>query len=225
MLAKVIHITFNFLFPPACFGCKKRGTPLCEECLGPLLAPPARCFFCLDTRTDKNVCERCKTHYELDGIFWTLTYHQPLVKKLIASFKYGKKQYLAERLGQLLLRSLKKEMLDTTLVIPIPLHKKKERARGFNQAELLARAAGFHLENAILWRTRETPPQAQVLRRSRRREEVKGVLRVHDSKKVSGKNILLVDDVATTGATLSEAARTLKKAGAKKVYGLVLAHG
>ncbi|MBI2052928.1 MAG: ComF family protein [Candidatus Ryanbacteria bacterium] len=225
MLAKVIHITFDFLFPPACFGCKKRGTPICDECLGPLLAPPARCFFCLEAKTDKNICKRCLAHYGLDGIFWTLAYHDPLVKKLIASFKYGRKKYLAGRLGELLLRGLKKEQLDPLLVIPIPLHEKKEKVRGFNQAELLAREAGFDLQKFILKRVRDTPSQARILRRSERTEKIRGAFHVQDGKKVTGKNILLIDDVATTGSTLSEAARTLKKAGAGKVYGLVLAHG
>jgi len=125
------------------------------------------------------------------------------------------------------------------MVIPIPLHKRKLHERDFNQAELLAKEVAkqfsIPLENGILKRNQFTFPQAQIKDHKIRRENVKNIFEIErkfvkkckteNKNLLQEKTIILVDDVATTGATLSEAAKVLKQAGAKEVWGLVVAKG
>jgi ComF family protein len=110
------------------------------------------------------------------------------------------------------------------LLVPVPLYKAKQRQREFNQSELIARAAlkrlpkaKLHLAGAILSRGRDTRSQTG-LTRHQRRENMRGAFAVKDAGLVSGRDIILVDDVLTTGTTAAECARVLRRAGAKKVY-------
>jgi ComF family protein len=109
------------------------------------------------------------------------------------------------------------------LVVPVPLHSRKLRQRGFNQTELIARSAiklkasGFHLSENLLERCRETTSQIG-LSRHQRRENIRGAFRVVKPDELNGREVLVVDDVFTTGTTVSECARILRRAGASKVY-------
>jgi ComF family protein len=111
---------------------------------------------------------------------------------------------------------------DSVLVVTVPLHRSKRRERGFNQAELIARAAlknkglPYELDADVLERTRPTVSQIG-LTRSQRVENIRGAFRVRHLNQVVGRSIVLVDDVLTTGTTASECARVLRKAGAEKV--------
>lgn len=149
------------------------------------------------------------------------------VAEAIVRFKYQKRGDLARQLGQLLLRALpqlKSKKID--LVIPVPLHPSRLAERGFNQAALLARPLAVALDAPMLARgldrVRDTPRQA-TLDRILRLENVATAFVARDPKKVSAKNILLVDDVRTTGATLRACASALKDAGAARVYDITLA--
>jgi ComF family protein len=113
---------------------------------------------------------------------------------------------------------------DSILVVPVPLHRSKRRQRGFNQAELIARAAlkmdalpAAELVTDVLERTRPTVSQIG-LTRPQRVENIRGAFRVRHPSRVSGRDVILVDDVLTTGTTVSECARILRKAGAEKVW-------
>jgi len=118
----------------------------------------------------------------------------------------------------------------SVLVVPVPLFARKLRQRGFNQAELIARVAlkgiaakdKYALSADVLDRTRET--QSQIgLTRYQRREDLRGAFRVKDHAKISGREVLLVDDVFTTGTTASECARVLRRAGASRVWVAIVA--
>ena len=115
------------------------------------------------------------------------------------------------------------------LLVPIPLSKKRLHERGYNQAELLARALVKHsgekirIETNALFKVRETGRQAMIHERSRRLGNLAKAFHA-DSTHVRGKNIVLIDDITTTGATIVEARRALKKAGARKVLALTVAH-
>ena len=146
----------------------------------------------------------------------------------IHQLKYAGKSHLAKSLG-LLLTSFAKKWLDKTdgsLMMPVPLHPKRLRERDFNQSLLLARYAasllGAELDFLSLRRIRYTQPQTG-LKSDERRKNVRKAFRVVDRELVKGRTILLVDDVATTGNTLNECARTLKRSGAKKIFCLTLA--
>ena len=146
----------------------------------------------------------------------------------IHELKYGKKSHLAGSLGPLLASCAENWLgpSDGLLVMPVPLHPQRLRERGFNQSLLLARHVasriGADLDYLSLRRTRFTRPQTQ-LTSDERRKNVRRAFGVVGNASLKGRSVLLIDDVATTGSTLNECARALKKAGVKEVYCLVLA--
>jgi ComF family protein len=151
------------------------------------------------------------------------------LRELIHLLKYNQVRPAANVLGRMLAEAIE-DLLplfagSEVLVVPVPLHSKKLRQRGFNQAELIARAAlkvnslgvGFQLNAGLLERRRETKSQIG-LSRHQRRENIRGAFLVAKPHEVAGREILIVDDVFTTGTTVSECARILRRAGASKVY-------
>jgi ComF family protein len=151
------------------------------------------------------------------------------LRELIHLLKYGGVRPAANVLGRMLAEAI--AALDPDLpaesiaVIPVPLHRSKRRLRGFNQAELIARAAikinpsrdRFHLCVGVLERTRDTASQVS-LTNHQRRENLRGAFAVTHPEAIKGREALVVDDVYTTGATVSECARVLRRAGATKVW-------
>ncbi|MGQ9860085.1 MAG: ComF family protein [Thermodesulfobacteriota bacterium] len=142
--------------------------------------------------------------------------------------KYGPDASLARYMGVLLARYLGERLsrLGLHAVVPVPLHRLRLRERGFNQAanmgKAVAKSLGVELETDILLRVRATPAQVG-LSRSQRIDNVKGAFGVSSSNRARKRNLLLVDDVYTTGATLAEAARALLRAGAREVHVLTFA--
>ena len=218
----------DLFFPKKCLGCNKGGTYICDNCLDKVDL----------IQSDKN-----QKLSNLDRLIWAVPYSNPLVKALIKNFKYHYVKELAKPLAQLLIKSLGTfnfELLTLNfVVIPVPLHKRKLRERGFNQAELLAKEVVEHfslpLENNVLIRKKYTPQQARTRSPKIRQKALKNAFDINPefAKKcvaekknlLKNKTIILVDDVATTGTTLSEAAKVLKQAGAKEIWGLVIAKG
>ncbi len=151
------------------------------------------------------------------------------LRELIHLLKYNQVRPAANVLGRMLAEAIEdlQPLLagSEVLVVPVPLHTRKLRQRGFNQSELIARAAlklkpavpGFQLNAAVLERRRETKSQIG-LSRHQRRENIRGAFVVAKPDEVAGREILVVDDVFTTGTTVSECARVLRRAGASKVY-------
>lgn len=150
------------------------------------------------------------------------------MRALLHLFKYDRVAPLTRPLAQLLGLVLYQEpaLRQVDIIVPVPLYPARERLRGYNQALLLARqlARTFNLPlaAAALIRTRDTASQTGLTPRQRR-ENVRGAFKVPDSSRIKGKRILLIDDVATTGATLSACARALKRAGAASVQAATVA--
>ncbi|MBU4285114.1 ComF family protein [Patescibacteria group bacterium] len=207
----------DLFFPKKCLGCGKSDTYLCTDCFKQIQIIL--------------IVERPKDAY-LDRIISVTNYANSLIRELIKSFKYYYVQELSEPLSQLLIRVL--ENFDTSfkvfnfIIIPIPLHEHRLRYRGFNQAELLAKQIANHfnlpIETNILKRIVPTGPQANIKDINKRKNNIKDVFNIIPNS-VEGKNILLIDDVCTTGATLIEAARVLKLNGAREIWALVVAKG
>lgn len=173
-------------------------------------------------------CPSCKSKLKtpLSGIFIASRYDAGPTKEIIHHLKYSGFTELAELLGEILCEKLVNNSIPRNcVVVPVPLHQKKEFERGFNQAELMARYVSKKLDipgGIALMRLRNTRTQVGLNREERIKNCAEAFSCV-DPELILGKNILLVDDVTTTGTTLSECAKVLRNAGAKRVYGLVVA--
>ena len=219
----------DLLLPLHCLGCRREGDVLCARCIEGLsrLEPP----FC-DTCAQPNVngqCQWCLEHpVMIDGIRAPYLFEGPL-REAVHRLKYRGWRAAAPVLGGLLAGYLEhhKFPAQTTgqVLVPVPLHPRRLRSRGYNQSHLLAKEAGKLLEipvrQDLVRRAKDSPPQVEVRSPEQRRANVAGSFEAASG--VEGLSILLVDDVATTGTTLFACAAALKDAGAVSVWGLVLA--
>jgi ComF family protein len=173
------------------------------------------------------VCGQCdEGTYRYAGLVRVGPYIPPL-DRMIRQFKYHGGHFLASRLGQWQAASLAGQswLEDVDALAPVPLHWRRRLGRGFNQSQMLADEVGGQVDRpvvSVLDRPVSRPAQAS-LPKSKRFENVRGVFAVRKAKQVRGRSFCLIDDVCTTGATLSEAARTLLAAGARSVYACVVA--
>lgn len=232
---KIKKILLDLLLPKKCFGCRQPDTYLCRACFNKIeINPNNTCFFCGKITWQGKICIKCQKQTGLDRIIAATEYKNPLIRDLIKNFKYHYVRELTKPLTQFLIKSLAQcGILDfphKAIVLPVPLYKTRVRARGFNQAELLAKGIAKHLNLAfksnILKRIIPNQPQAKFRDDyEKRKKNIKGVFAINPEQPIEGKTIILVDDVATTGATLIEAAKILKKSSANEVWGLVVAKG
>lgn len=229
----------ELIFPRKCICCKKYNQPdyLCRGCLSGLTVRSApECIVCGAISKDGEPCRKCKDGIFLDKFFVASRYSDKNLVTIIKAFKYRFIKELANPLSELVAKYITK--LNRTkqiyvfeknpILIPVPLYFRRYNWRGFNQAELIAinLAHSFQLkvENNALIRRRDVSPQAD-LGYEERRANVKGAFYSTGKVSVKGKDIVLIDDICTTGSTLNECARALKRMGAGTVYGLVLAKG
>lgn len=214
----------RILLPSFCLNCRAE-TP--EE-------PVSLRWLCFDCHS------RLTPHWtkgspeaEIDGVYHVFNYQTDiLAKKLICALKYELVKELASALAVALQkesahlrRLIRANRID--FIVPLPLHWRRLRDRGFNQSRLIAeeaaRIGGIGVKDGLLTRKLGLRPQAKIKRRERRLANIKNAFRVADAAGAGGHTILLVDDVTTTGATLREAAHTLKAAGAARVFAFTLA--
>lgn len=215
---KLYGVFLDILFPIGCIGCGKEETSLCLSCVS-----------------------GCKLLSENPGgeTYSVFSYKDPLIRHSIWMLKYRNRPGIVENLGKILYEKMLEEYIDlrdfsnfdNPIIIPIPLSEKRFRERGYNQAEKIARVIKSHdneklftLETEILCRNRDTKRQAGIRDRRERLYNLTDCFSVRNKEKISGKNIILIDDVVTTGATLSEARAVLKKSGAKRVIAFTIAH-
>ncbi|MEK7649912.1 MAG: phosphoribosyltransferase family protein [Patescibacteria group bacterium] len=224
-MRNVIHTTMQILFPPRCGGCGAKGVWICDTCVADIRAYAQNCFFCEARAPKTHVCAQCAKRYALEAIVWPWRYSHEKTHKVIGDYKYKGLRGAAPALAKHLEQTITQLPQDDWHALPIPIHKSKERERGFNQSYLIARELGLPLINRALVRTVATPPQARSDSRKARFESIRDAFEIRRPQDIEGKAILLIDDVATTGATLSEAARLLKHRGARRISAAVLAHG
>jgi len=225
----------DLIFPKKCVACKKHGSYLCERCFVFLsFDAKSLCLLCNNPTFNNLTHPKCRRKYGIDGCFSALSYNKT-VQKLIFNFKY--KPYLTDLrtvLSDLFYESIiQNEQFQQQIrkgewtLVPIPLSSPKLRKRGYNQAEILAKELAkkfkFPVQD-LLVRTRETKTQVG-LTNLQRKLNIKDafLLKPHAVFVLKGKNVLLVDDVVTTGSTLLEASKVLKRGGVNKVFGLTLA--
>lgn len=227
LLAKVSVIerfgrsALDFVFPARCVSCGVNGTFLCDPCAATLdRALPPRCHRCWRPGVS-GTCAACQVAPPpFDGLRAAFVY-QGLARELVQALKYRGVTALAGRLASLCGAALDEWAFDSDVIVPVPLAGLRQRTRGYNQAELLARQVGKGLglpvSTRALVRKRRAPPQARSAGMEERYRNVAGAFQARPSA-LGGGSVLLIDDVTTTGATLADCARALREAGASRVW-------
>lgn len=206
----------GFIFPVRCVGCRAEGAALCRQCLAKI--PRA------DTPTE-------------DWIISVFSYRDPSIKKLLWQFKFEGRWSVIEDIGDALFDHLSEELAEAAIfenvrapiLVPIPITRKKLRERGYNQAAVIARELARKSDNAftvatLLRKTRTTKAQHDIKGRAKRLHNLVGAYEAVRPALVAGRDIVIVDDITTTHATLIEARRALRAAGAKSVRAFTIAH-
>lgn len=238
-MASIFKCVLELIFPASCVGCgsgMSAANPsgwICGKCLaGIRINSGIFCDVCGRRLAIGPAASRCPVHHwsKLRAVGAVGDYSDPVLKEMIIKYKYRFVRELAEPLATLaaayFANSMRPYIGEPAVLVPIPLAGRRQRWRGFNQASELAAltAAKINLPVAeALRRTRYEKPQAAISRRKHRFENVKDAFSVIRPEIVKNRHIILVDDVATSGATLEAAATSLRQAGAKAVWGLVIA--
>lgn len=223
----------DYLFPHRCPFCgraeEKEICVYCAEAIVQIVEP--RCKKCGKPvrKEEQEYCHDCSIHphyYEEGRSIWL---HKPPVNQSIYQFKYSGRRiygdYYAQQMEKIYGKTLKQWGID--MIVPVPLHRKKQRKRGYNQAWILAEKlgelTGIPSDNKGVLRVRQTVPQKQLSDRQRKKN-LKGAFGTAGDFK-PGRNVLVVDDIYTTGCTIDEVARVLLLAGAEKVFFLTISVG
>ena len=226
-VAKLGGIALNLFFPQWCIGCGKAGNFVCSSCHSslPRVMPPL-CPRCGRPQPSGILCSSCVSwQAEIDGIRSPFRFNG-LMRQTIYQLKYRNFRALAAPLAQLLNNCLITNPIPGKVPVPVPLHRKRLRERGYNQASLLAKELG-KLTNLLivddcLIRQQHSLPQARTSTVDERLSNVADAF-VCSNQSLRDKQVLLIDDVSTSGATLDACATVPKSAGATSVWGLVLA--
>jgi len=220
-------MALDFVFPQKCIGCGKGGVVLCSSCSAslPRLMPPL-CPLCGLPQSSGHLCPACTGwRASIDGIRSPFRFERN-VRRAVHQLKYRNIRILAEPLAWLMRDYLAGNTVPGDVLVPVPLHRKRLRERGYNQSALLAKnlgkLTGLPVEEGCLVRQRRSSPQARSANVDERRQNVSGAFICLDER-LQNKRVILIDDVATSGATLNACAEALKDSGASSVWGLTLA--
>lgn len=223
-LVQINRVVLGLLFPPKCITCNREGSFICSSCALTInrIKPPV-CPVCVLPLSGRNYCD-CRYWQSLDGLTSPFVF-RGVIREAILQMKYHNLRAVAPLLAGMMYNHLVTRTVKPDLLVAVPLHRKRLWNRGYNQSELLtrelSRLAGIAISRCLV-KTRDTGSQVKSGNTRARRRNVnrafgwKGAA-LHD------RNVLLVDDVATTGATLDACANTLKSAGARQVWALTLA--
>ena len=229
-ITRITQQCLDLLFPPRCAGCKKGGHVLCPACLEaiPPLQPPF-CQHCGAPFTAQGTCRTCQYHPPRMHGLRAVGIFEGALRSYIHKLKYEGKTRLAEPLGYVMAEAYKRYSFHVDALVPVPLHPERQRQRGYNQAELLAEVCASHINVPLysdaLRRHRAAPAQMGSTASQRYQNVADAFLctPAFTAGALSGRSILMLDDVCTTGATLEACAAPLYAAGAAAVWGLVLA--
>ena len=219
----------DLLFPPVCFGCNTRISAgmLCDQCIQSLEFLDDVCPRC-GAYEQETSCRNCQENdYHFDRARSVFRFNK-IIKSLIHDLKYNEMKKVASFLGEMSVNFLQKfqpfEQVD--LIVPIPLHRVKKRSRGYNQSQLLSleiagRMNWLHKPDLIK-RSRFTETQTK-LGKTEREKNVREAFVLNSKHRLAGSNILIIDDVFTTGSTVNSVSALLKQNGAAKIYVLTIA--
>jgi len=217
-IKSIVNWILDVLFPESCIGCHKKGLILCPNCILTI------------RRAERETSS---------GIIAAYDYRDPLIKRVIWNLKYYHYRHLGQKLGEMLYEALIEEVADMRIltkgqpiyIIPVPLSRTRRKMRGYNQAEIIARGfceygekGVFELQKNIIVKKVDTLPQARITNRTTRLRNIHNAFEITNPNLIKGKNIIIIDDVTTTGGTITEIIKLLKNSGAKKVIGFAVAH-
>lgn len=206
------------LFPLTCLSCKKKGSSICTQCASRL------------RRAERETSRNIIAAYD---------YRDPVIKKAIWSLKYHTRRHIGDTLGQLLYESTLEDLADMRslshgqplVIIPIPLSSARKKVRGYNQAEIIARSfcecaeqGACILDTRSIIKKKDTQPQAKITNRTTRLKNIHGAFSIVAPEKLIHKTVIVIDDVTTTGGTITEVLKLLKEIGVKKAVGFAVAH-
>jgi len=221
----------DLIFPKTCLGCRKEGRYLCDNCLAKVKLLKPACPYCEKASIDGFTHAKCKKKYGLDGLTSVWDY-EGVVKKAIMALKYKYSTEVGKELSDRFILSLKSPnsrflIPNSSVLVPIPIYWHRENVRGFNQSveigKLVAEELGLRFVPDLLIKIKSTIPQA-TLSVADRKQNLKDVFSLNPTYiQYTIPNILVFDDVFTTGSTLKEAAKVLKRARVEKVWGLTIA--
>jgi len=216
----------EFLFPCVCIGCGKFGDFICVECSRklPRLLPPV-CQRCGKPEPSAHLCTECwKKHKGIDGIRSVFIF-EGLIRTAIYELKYYNLRYICRILGKYMADYYRQNNLVGDYLVPVPLHAKRYKQRGYNQSELLAarlsELTGVPMLANALRRVVDNVPQARTASIDERLANVEGIFKC-ETDLVAGKEIIIIDDVCTSGATLEACSEALRRAGARRTFGFTL---
>ena len=224
LLKQAGKAALDFFLPLYCVGCRREGSGICRECLAGMTELQAYCHVCAQPG-EARLCRRCSgSPLPIDGIRAVYPF-EGVVRSAAHAFKYRNYRALAPELAGLLASRLQSARIPATLLVPVPMHPRRERSRGYNQASLLAyelgRLTGIPVAESVLERVVDSPPQVQRTSRTDRMRIAEGTFST--AANVEGESVLVIDDVVTTGSTMAACATALWAASANSVWGLSLA--
>ena len=225
-LSQILRGSLDLLFPPVCGGCNRVGFHWCPDCQEQVqnVKEPV-CRICGLPGTHPGQCDSCKTRIPAYEMLRSWSIFEGPVRSAVLNLKYHRNMALGDVLAHPLAEFVGKLDWQVDLVIPVPLGKERARDLGYNQIGIVAKPVAEirHRQYAPCGLIRQRETKSQVgLTAAERKANVDGAFKA-DSEIVSGKRVLLMDDVATTGATISACASALLQADAKTVYALTLA--
>lgn len=219
----ILERAISVLAPHACLSCEAEGGLLCAPCRLSVLAPlPSRCYLCHKVNRQYSVCVNCKNRSSLSHV-WVAASYEGIAKNLVYKLKFGRANAAAGPVSQAISEQLPR-LNKKVLVTHIPTANQRIRLRGYDQAQLIAKAVAQEkgwLYVPLLVRT--SAKRQLGASKKEREKQLEHAFVAQNKRFLKGAQVLLIDDVVTTGATLESAAKTLKESGVKTVDAAVFA--
>lgn len=235
-LVKIKENILEEIFPSdvSCYNCndeivENNKYHLCANCLNKIEKIKNPCIKCgEELNSFTKYCNNCKETKRYFNKVVSVAVYNGVAKDLVYKFKFGKEEYVADTIFPFMLDLFNEtKFKDIDLILCVPLSKERLKTRGFNQSQILAeklsKETGILFDNNVIVRKINTHTQTN-LNKFERRKNLDNVFEVVNNVDIKDKNILIIDDVITTGSTLNEMAKLLKKNKAKKVYGITFCH-
>ena len=234
MLKKIYHYIIDYLLPKRCFSCAELtqdANSFCANCwkdLNFINSPFCKCCgreFALDL-VGQQECLKCISHPPFFHKARSLFKFDEYSKHIIHAFKYYDKTILAKSFAEMLVARYQDDLVESEVILPVPMHRFKRLFRMYNPAQILAqelhKIINVPIHMGVLVKIKWTKPQTTLSRKARLKN-IAGSIKIENISKIKNKKIILIDDVVTTGTTVDLCAKLLKKAGAKEVIVLSVA--